>query len=49
MHLSRTLILALTLATAGLAASIQAQTDAGTPHLKKQGSATQLVVDGSRS
>jgi hypothetical protein len=37
--------LALTLAAAGLPGLSQAQTDAGVPHLKKQGSATQLVVD----
>ncbi len=38
--------LALLVCAAGLAISANAQTAAGAPHLQKQGTATQLIVDG---
>ena len=38
--------LGLMVCAAALSISTEAQTAAGTPHLQKQGTATQLVVDG---
>ena len=46
MRVVRNSFFLLMLSAVGLAASSQAQTDSGAPHLKKQGSATQLIVDG---
>jgi hypothetical protein len=46
MRTNRVFFCALALGAACLAYSSQAQTDPGTPHLKKQGNATQLIVDG---
>jgi hypothetical protein len=45
MQIHRVFLLGCALTTA-LALSGRAQTDAGIPHLQKQGSATQLIVDG---
>ena len=45
MQISRKLILTGIISFI-LTASVMAQTDSGIPHLQKQGSATQLVVDG---
>ena len=48
MRMTRNAIsaLALLVCAAGLAISAKAQTAAGAPHLQKQGTATQLIVDG---
>jgi hypothetical protein len=46
MRISRTFFFCWMLSAAILAASAQAQSDLGTPHLQKQGTATQLIVDG---
>jgi len=45
MQLNRVFLLGIALSAAP-AVSSRAQTDAGIPHLQKQGSATQLMVDG---
>ena len=46
MRINRSFLLGLIFSAAVLAVSAQAQTDTGIPHLQRQGSATQLVVDG---
>jgi len=46
MRINRIFLFGLMLSAAALAISAQAQTDPGTPHLQKQGNATQLIVDG---
>ena len=46
MRIVRNSFFILVLTAVGLAASSQTQTDSGAPHLKKQGTATQLIVDG---
>jgi hypothetical protein len=46
MRINRSFLFGLLLSAAALAISAQAQTDTGTPHLQKQGNATQLIVDG---
>ncbi len=46
MRIRRTFLSALISCVACMQGSILAQTDAGTPHLARQGNATQLVVDG---
>ena len=46
MRKNRIFVFGLMFCTAALAVSSQAQQSSGVPHLQKQGSATQLVVDG---
>jgi hypothetical protein len=46
MRIVRNFFFIMMLTAVGLAASSQAQIDSGAPHLKKQGTATQLIVDG---
>ena len=46
MRINRIFLFGLMLSAAALVISAQAQTDTGTPHLQKQGTAAQLIVDG---
>ena len=46
MKMNAVSALGLMVCTAALSISAEAQAAAGTPHLQKQGTATQLIVDG---
>jgi hypothetical protein len=46
MRINRIFLFGLIFPAAALAISAQAQTDTGIPHLQRQGTATQLIVDG---